>query len=35
VSKRPTREDSGTNEEATGEAAEADTGEVKIKVRKA
>ncbi|MBT8406749.1 MAG: nucleotide exchange factor GrpE [Deltaproteobacteria bacterium] len=35
VSKRPNGEDSGTHEEATGEATEADTGEVKIKVRKA
>ena len=36
VSKRPNREASGTYEdEATGEAAAADTGEVKIKVRKA
>lgn len=35
VSKRPNGEDSGTHKEVTGEATEADTGEVKIKVRKA
>jgi molecular chaperone GrpE len=35
VSKRPNGEDSGTHEETTGETTEADTGEVRIKVRKA
>ena len=34
VSKRPSREDSATHEEATGESVKADTREVKIKVKK-